>query len=725
MRKLEHGSVINDLSMLLDERLPPILKEAQVAGQIIERVNKGRVDMRPWVPRKLCQYPNKPKMDDYNLNVGLGSASLQGAIDSLNNFKVNCLNAVKTKLQAIGPESAKDAKLAKGAATTLKEIYQAAKCFTQIVKNVNNLVDSYISAIDIAVVSVINEISAIENKIRSIIQIVLSSRVELVGLVSVELLNRLGSYGDIFELIGIIASIEAELVNAKREVKRLSQSKNRIMMHLEADLLLLKNRCYAFMYFLKFRDILKSKRSKAQNAYMVDDFLDDLDLNEYPALSYNWSLTNTTEIADCSFYDPSNIIGQLNEFCKKFSDGSVNPKDFVQPILVDARSGSGEIIVPDDGQLLTCGLDKDAGSQSAMILELAINGGSTIISSISYGVENKEEGDEYVGNRMKRGECKYITDSVSELQYSEREILAPGKYRLKVFKDSQLPNVGSLLKFPIPASFNDYFSYHLTGDNFSDVRAIPFKVIESSPNSVVVERYTESETIENEAFTAHYPPNAKITMLDTIDIPSADDDIYVASHFEKIGADLKPVRHYLITDRSTGLPYENSITKTTQTTDISENAVSPLKEIRSLFIASEYNPHEYNRRLLADPSHPAYRYPIMSQKYPILSFMPFDLNPRSGSVHAGDRIPCKDWSLRIYLIGQSEVVNKIRFAREKDDDSTICSFMAKAKWGFIPTVDKDDLPRQTVNVRSPLWKRMLDPKSASSSSIAHSSSSMS
>jgi hypothetical protein len=457
---------------------------------------------------------------------------------------------------------------------------------------------------------------------------------------------------------------------------------------------------------------------------MVDDFLKDLDLNEYPSLSYNWSLTNTAQISDCSFNDPPNVMGQLNAFCRSYVDNSINPMGFVQPILIDARSGSGDIIVPDDGELLVCGLSNEASGQVALVLELAINGGTTIISAISYGIDNPEM-DSYLGNQMKREVGRYVVDTVNEISYSEREILAPGKYRIKISKDEDIPMVGSLLKFPIPGSFNDYYSYYIqSADGSGEARPLPFKVLEASQNAITIERYTKEQIIEDKAFSESYSESDTITVLDLNEIPDANEDIYMSSHFENLSNGI-PVRHYLLVCRDTGLPFYKEAGKITQTTDIqSDEPNSILIDIRNRYIASGYNAAKYNQDLLAEPSAPAYNYPIMTQRYPILSFKSFDLNPRSGSVHAGDRIPCKDWSLRIYMVGDASAVNQIRFTREKDDNSKVCAFMAKAKWGFIPAVDKDDLPRQTVNVRSPLWKRWADSRSATSSSITHSSSSM-
>ena len=168
MRHLEFPSPINTVDLFLRSKPCPITDGIQLPAQITQRISDARVPANALKTPQFCQYPNAPKTDDYNINEGIGQASLQGAIDALNNFKTNCKNAIKTKMEAIGPEASKDSKLAAGAASLAKEVLEAAKCFTRIVKNVNNLVNSYIAAANNTRIGVISQINLLEDQCNKI-----------------------------------------------------------------------------------------------------------------------------------------------------------------------------------------------------------------------------------------------------------------------------------------------------------------------------------------------------------------------------------------------------------------------------------------------------------------------------------------------------------------------------------------------------------------------------
>jgi len=141
MKQLEIDTSINSKPGHNATQLASKIVDAQIASNIINDIVSARRNLKPWRPRQLCQYPFPPRIDDFNVSRGLGSVSLKPCIDSLNNFKNNCIKEIKTKFQAMGPESAKDSKLAIGAVELIKEVLDAAQCFTQIVTNINNLIN--------------------------------------------------------------------------------------------------------------------------------------------------------------------------------------------------------------------------------------------------------------------------------------------------------------------------------------------------------------------------------------------------------------------------------------------------------------------------------------------------------------------------------------------------------------------------------------------------------
>jgi len=237
MKALEKISIINNIPSMLEARLPPILGDAQLAAQITARITAAKPPPAPWNPPEICQYPSPPKMDDFSMTEGMGSVSLQGAIDALNNFKTSCKNTIKTKLEAIGPEASKDAKLAAGSTSLLKEVLEAARCFSKIVKNVNELVTAYITSIDITMVSIANQIALLQQQIEDLKQMMRKDLLsEALQLTIGALMDRLATTTDIFEMLALLMEIEKEINKANREVDTLLGSFDRLAMHLSASI---------------------------------------------------------------------------------------------------------------------------------------------------------------------------------------------------------------------------------------------------------------------------------------------------------------------------------------------------------------------------------------------------------------------------------------------------------------------------------------------------------
>lgn len=104
MRKLEKDTLINNTTEFLDNNLSPILKGTQLTSKILSKIQDGHKQLNPIALPSYCQFPGPARIDDFNLKEGLGHVSIQPAIDALNNFKKRCIEEIKTKMQAMGPE---------------------------------------------------------------------------------------------------------------------------------------------------------------------------------------------------------------------------------------------------------------------------------------------------------------------------------------------------------------------------------------------------------------------------------------------------------------------------------------------------------------------------------------------------------------------------------------------------------------------------------------------
>ena len=202
MKKLENNTVLNSTIDFMHEHLGSVAEQSQLTSNILNQIQKSRRKIKPYRPRKLCQYPHKNRIDEFDMSHGLGKVNLQPCIDSLNNFKVNAINTIKTKFQAMGPETAKDTKLAAGAIELIKEVMEAAKCFSQMVQNVNKLIDSYIQAGNLIVGQVVITITTLTDQIEELKNKFISEAMinGLIGIISIDLLEQLQNKTDIFDM---------------------------------------------------------------------------------------------------------------------------------------------------------------------------------------------------------------------------------------------------------------------------------------------------------------------------------------------------------------------------------------------------------------------------------------------------------------------------------------------------------------------------------------------
>lgn len=745
MRYPEKHTTLTDALVKLHrdlEKGPAFGRDSKLALHLIERVEKSRAEMTPWIPKKLCQYPMQPKLDDFNLQSGLGKASLQGAVDALNNFKLNCLKAIKTKLEAIGPEAAKDSKLAAGAANVAKEILEAAKCFTKIVQNVNNLVDSYISAIDTATSDVINQINILEKEIAAIIISIRNFYPELVETSIGASLTALSSVTDIFTILATIDEIEKEYYKASNEIEYLKGTSDRIKYHLKADLHMLKSRVMALKYNSQIRDMLKSSRESAKNSYMKDDFLDDVntEIEDYAALSFDWSITNTAFFNHCSAYDSDDTIIKLNSYCKTYTaNGWIGTNSDANneivsslsslPITIASHKGAGHIIIPDDGMIVSAGIGRKAGPEVRLILELLIDDCSTIIQAMATGLKPPE------GQVAVIARPTLITNSAREINYTTCVKLGVDKYRLTLAENTEPPRINSLYKFTYTGSDQDMAYYAEYGHKYVVNETtgaktlhkkvtkipIPFKVIEATHNTVTLKRYSKSEIekagyfIAKENWGVHEngsirPP--EIVMLDVYDLPSASDDVYIPSgelHF-KNGSALG--RAYIIATKNDNGTYspiaETYDSKDGKIKDIflyHKTTLDPI--IRNAFEDSYgCNPKVWNAYVssITDVNNPHYnKYIYTVNGMTVISLKQHELNGQTISLHAGQKIPVSTgFILNAYLLGDVSRIRKIRFSREDTIDEVIVPFFLKAKWGFIPKKE-EKIQHYAPPANPPAW----------------------
>ena len=391
MKQIEQNTILTSTPLFLADHMGPVAAQSGLSAKIMSAIYEGSAllnkpsPLEPWIPQKYCSYPNQPRMDEFNLKEGLGEITLQPIIDGLNQFKQNCIQAIKTKLQSMGPDGSRDAKLAKGVAETIQQVYTAAKCFTQTIQNITALINTYISVIDYVVVEVVAKLNQLEDQILTIQKMFdpVQLDIELLGIISIELLKDI-YISDIFSLLGKIDALLNQIGNLQTATHNLKRSPERALLHLEADLDVLRGAVVNFKYFTEMLGIANSNRTSGLilRGQITDNFLDDFDYGaNTESGDYNWSVTNSGGLLEYNSDDDRDILKKLTNMCHSYIQNT-SPV-----IIIDSRTVSGTIVVPGDGDgILSGGLDPSIGNKFGFLFDLNINNGETIIQTNITGI---------------------------------------------------------------------------------------------------------------------------------------------------------------------------------------------------------------------------------------------------------------------------------------------------------------------------------------------------
>jgi hypothetical protein len=682
MHHQERPTIINDLARVLDARITPITGDTQAAATIINRITTNKKKLKPWIPPKFCMYPNSPRTDELSFNKGLGQISLQPAIDSLNHFKRAAIMAIKAQFNAMGPEGSKDSKLAKGATDFLKQILEAAKCFTTMVQNVNRLVDTYIQVIDKLVVEVIQDIDELESETMRLVRSLCADS-NLRTVITVELFDALNRATNIYEIIGLVAQIQQQIQKAMLATDTLLHSKERVLLHLQVSSTLLQNRINTLLRYSALRDILGSHRKSASSMYMTDDFLNDIDFSEIQASSFNWSVTNTAGLYEYNLTDELNIIPKLNNLFASYNNKLSNT------LIIAAREEQGYIFVPElEESVISAGLDANIGSGVSLVLELSINNGDTIIRSTAKGLA-PTEGEKII----RRNKGIYFSKSKEKIEYNKVIAREPNTWEIYLTETTLTPPaLNDLYYFKDPstqATWDFTITETVGATTINYTFPALWKVINVTHNSVTLLKM-DSSNLNPSDFLENYNSANSYTISNTNSIPGVitptpglDTNSGQIRIFGKVKNVTNNNYDYFVCDPVTGTAIpKGSSYQTVDDFKIGRTGV-PDNPINDDAAALWHWDESYIDGITGLPATRTYtlvqtvQYSITLNKYVL------PVGFESDSPHAGDKIPCLNWSLSVYVTGDPNQVNKIRFSRNFIAQP-ISSFFLKAHWGFIP-----------------------------------------
>ena len=655
MYHIDNNTVLNSTAKALENHLGPHATEAQLTQNVLNQIQKGRRVLKPFRPRQLCMYPNQPKRDDFNINEGLGNVSLQPIIDHLNNLKKNIIREIKTKLQAMGPENSKDTKLAAGAVEIIQEVYNAAKCFSQIVTNVNNTISAYIQGCNVVITQLITQINTLTTQVNMLKRMLLtpSNLNQLEAMVGKELVQRLNKETAIFDMLGIVNDMVNVIESTEKQLNSLANTDKKLKMHLKCSLMAFKTAMDGLNRALSNKAIVESNIEYANNLIMEDDYLNDFYFTEdLLESSFNWSITNHNSLSDYSTIDEYGVLNKADSMFKTYITSS-------RPILIQSRSQSGYIVVPDgtDG-LITLGVDKSFPSNVMLTLELSINDGETVIIA-----KNSSNNTPDAGELIKINRGEYISEGANSFEYIRSFKQANGTYRmiLNKEKDASEIKIGTLYTFIDPMT-SDVWCAKWTNNTTGKVSLIPYlyKVIEVNLAEVILER--QDSLPASRFFSGNQGYTYSIgNTYDNCCFPGINGDYGDSGNGEHypytVSGDIPNVGTFYSKDYNSDrfLIYDN-----TQDSSLSYTKTS--------------DPYVYN--LNNDMK-------ITSSEFNILTMKKYEPSSLSKIPHANDKIKCKNWTLNLYVAGDQSSVNKLSFNKIYPTDNQSIVAM-KAHWGFIP-----------------------------------------
>jgi len=411
------------------------------------------------------------------------------------------------------------------------------------------------------------------------------------------------------------------------------------------------NRLRSLIQCMSLLDSLEQNRNRASRSYMTDNFMDDFDVREYQALSFDWSVTNSAGLPAYCLADPDRMAQRLDSICQSFST------ETTQILTIASRQDEGVLVVPEGG-LLSCGLDPLAGKAVQLVLELSVDGGATTIIATAPGSPTN-------GVVVNKYDGQYVSNVQQEINYVKCLKVA-GKtdtYQLVMEEGSVPPIPGSLYKFVYPEiqreiSF-ELVSYDAQGKVSQSYfrHAIPFQVMSATHNTVTVKRWDEAAINEKKGYYNEktYPDNVQYDADLIIDLPDCANPWYLCT---------PDGENRLICDVNGELLSGDS------------------SDLENFTEAHFLDPKSWNDAVKNQPNPEKGTY-IYGQQYASYKLQLLDYNSVSKMPHVGEKIPCKNWTLRAYLAGNPQVIRGLRFTRE-NPDQLACAFFMKAHWGFIP-----------------------------------------
>ena len=428
---------------------------------------------------------------------------------------------------------------------------------------------------------------------------------------------------------------------------------------------------------------------------MVDSFLDDVDdLSVVNASSYNWSLTNSSALTAYNPIDTLGIIPKLNTLFNGYNGLTTG----VTPVIIASQAQSGYIVVP-DGEigLISAGLDPQLGTKAGLVFELSINNGDTIIRAIAMGVEpTSDDSQQYIhenyGHFYARGE--------QTIEYNKVVPNGTNTWDLYPVSTDLMPTIGTYFYFNDPMTLQPWsFSWEQTNvSNTTDPTIVPqvtdcnvpytfpvlYLVTNVTHNCVTVQRQLAAnlniiDFVDESTLTAganYVATDNPGTIPGDLVNMSGQMVIYAKTITNTASGEI--VDYILADSYNNTIPYTDALGNTylmTISDYIQQNPTTTMTQPANDTAAASW--------LFVETS-TGKTYQILNNTLYTVTLNQYQSADDSLEIpHTGEQIPCLNWQLSVYPIGDPNIVRNISFASKFPSYPTSMFFL-KAHWGFIP-----------------------------------------
>jgi len=645
---------------------------------------------------------------------GLEGASYDAAIQEIERLKQMVLDKIQDLCAASFPDAIKGIPIAKRITDNAKRVTDAVQCFSSTVIKINNLVNSYVNELnkmigwaaqqkqilDRLLTSAVKDLEYLCDKLQQMKdlnspfwkQIEADAIISVVAHLNSSSPDYMAALKAISNLSGAIdEAIDLSYKTFDHGVSLAYQM--RATFYNTADML----SRWSFLDALETR--MKRNRNHAHTMRLKDDLLERWNSQNTAALrelgSYGFSLTNSGTWHQYSMIDTLRVLPKMQSFIDMYEEtrDDMGIRDAIKNltpalakkvrdreslevsrgVFIDSREIPGHIVVDDtEFGLISCGLGPTVSPKVALVFDLIIDDGTTMVTAIARG------GESAIG--------QYISYNRQDLEY---EIIFPVHFDETVNDYVRYPDsamMGDVVVDGETVSLYGYGSYdfkawELIVSNEDQLSYVTVGDVFVYMNPCSLFYHGQKIWVDGDQRFIPYEYQIKAIKGKSVFVELIDDVTRWIRKGETLTSGPERFPYYKPlefgmggADSGGGDPWGKRATDFIKCGDncLPMMIEHPKTRERTLYSSA----HNFSSGGDAI-------YNMAVKEFNIKLTRMFGLMGPSEVPHALDSIKCKRWALYARFVGDVKEIRKLNL--DKQDFKTVTDlFFLKAKWGFMP-----------------------------------------